>query len=386
MPWKDCCPMDEKLKFIVAWKAGASTMATLCRDFQISRKTGYKWVRRYQSDGVRGLEDRSHAPHHHPNAVDADTIRCLLRLKQRYPLWGPRKIRAWLDINEPELSWPSANSIGNIFQRHGWVRPRKRRQRVVRHGDPLRQAMSANELWCADFKGQFRVGGGPWCYPLTVSDQHSRYLLKCNGLTAPTEALSRPCFEAAFREYGLPAAIRTDNGAPFASTALGGLTRLVVWWLKLGIMPEQITPGHPEQNGRHERMHRTLKAATARPPKSTWTAQQRAFDGFRQEYNDDRPHESLGNVPPASHYHPSPRPYPKKLPEVEYGDEFTIRRVRSNGEIKWKGGKVYVSEALCGEPVGLTPIDPDRWLLCFSSLPIGILDERTKKVARYERP
>ena len=382
MPWKETCPVEEKLKFITAWKSNEFTMTALCHRFGVSRKTGYKWLERYLAGGVAGLEERSRAAHHHPNAVADDLVSELLRMKQRYPSWGPKKIRKWLLERRHEMDWPAASTIGELYQRHGMCRARGRRKRTVPQSQPLQHCHGPNEVWSADFKGQFRLGNGRWCYPLTVMDSDSRYLLACTGMYHPTEAGARQGFERVFKSYGLPAAIRTDNGSPFASVALGGLTRLTIWWIKLGIHLERIEPGHPEQNGRHERMHRTLKAATAKPSKGNLQAQQRAFNQFRKEYNEERPHEALADRPPARVYEAPRRSYPSVLPVVSYDEGYVVRRVRHNGVIKWRGRHVYVSEALRGEPVGLIPIDNERWQLYFAQMALGILDDRLNQIER----
>ncbi len=249
-----------------------------------------------------------------------------------------------------------------------------RRRRTAPWSEPFVQAEHPNDLWCIDLKGWFRMGNGVRVDPLTVEDASSRYLLACHGLRQPRGSQARPVLERAFREYGLPRAIRTDNGSPFASVGLGGLSSLAVWWVKLGILPERIEPGHPEQNGRLERLHRTLKAETANPPQSTWRRQQQAFQVFRSCYNEERPHEALGQQPPARQYQPSAHPYPKRVHSPEYESGMTVRRVWTNGEIKWQGQMVYLSEALCGEPVGLTPQDDRYWTIRFGPLQIGLLD------------
>lgn len=382
MPWNETCVMDERVRFVAAWKSGEWSHSALCRQFGISRKTGYKWMYRYREEGLEGLRDRSRARHHQPHALSNEVIRYLLSLKHRYPRWGPRKIRDWLLLNRTDQRWPAASTIGQLYARYGLVRPRQLRVRSVPQSQPLRPCEGPNDVWTTDFKGQFRLGSGQWCYPLTLEDNDSRYLLLCQGLSAPTEALVWPWFQRAFQRFGLPQAIRSDNGAPFASVALGGLTRLSVWWLKLGIRVERIAPGRPDQNGRHERMHRTLKDETACPPKGNRSAQQRAFNRFRAEYNRERPHQALGGIPPRTRYRRSPLPYPRRVPQVEYGEGFVVRRVRSNGEIKWRGGRVYVSEALRGEAVGLRPRDNDCWDLYFSHLLLGILDERAGRIIR----
>ena len=382
MPWKETCPGEEKLKFITAWKSNEFTMTALCDRFGVSRKTGYKWLERYHAGGLENLNERSRAPQHHPNAVASDIVSELLKMKQRYPSWGPKKLRKWLSERRHEVNWPAVSTIGELYQRQGLCRPRGGRRRKVTQSQPLSHCHGPNEVWSADFKGQFRLGDGRWCYPLTLMDSYSRYLLACRGMHHPTEAGTRQGFERVFRSYGLPAVIRTDNGSPFASVALGGLTRLTIWWLKLGIQLERIEPGHPEQNGRHERMHRTLKAATAKPPRGNLQAQQRAFNQFCKEYNEERPHEALAERPPARVYEAPTRSYPPVIPAIAYEESYVVRRVRHNGEIKWRGRYVYVSEALRGEPVGLLPVDNDRWQLYFAQLALGILDERLNQIER----
>ncbi len=298
------------------------------------------------------------------------------------PTWGPKKLVAWLKEREPLAPWPAPSTVGNILDRRQLTKPRRKVRRTPPWSQPFGEARHPNQVWCADFKGQFKTGDGVAVYPFTLADAHSRYLLACRGLKSTHGQGVQQTMEQVFREYGLPGAIRTDNGSPFASVGLGGLSTLTVWWIKLGIIPERIKPGHPEQNGRLERLHRTLKADTANPPRKNMSKQQRAFDKFRPKYNEERPHEALGMEPPARHYRTSHRPYPSKVKPPEYGDEAIVRRVRSNGEIKWQGSKVYLSEALIGEPVGLMPRD-DRYLtICFGPLLIGEPDTFTKSVLR----
>jgi putative transposase len=271
--------------------------------------------------------------------------------------------------------------VGELFKRYGLIQPRKRVAPRVTQGSALSNPSAPNALWSVDFKGQFRLGNDSWCYPLTLSDYATRYLLKCRGLRHPSEQAVWPYMERSFREYGLPEAIRSDNGAPFASVALGGLTRLAIWWLKLGIRLERICPGHPEQNPRHERMHRTLKADID-APRHSLRAQQRRFDWFEHYYNVQRPHDALGGVPPSYRYVPSVRAYPARIVQPEYGASFVVRRVRSNGQIKWQGHLIFISEALIGEPIGLLPLEDDRWQLWFCTMQLGVLDMRTKKIER----
>jgi transposase InsO family protein len=328
------------------------------------------------------LAARSRAPHRHPNAIDDALAGKLLQIKATHVHFGPRKVRDYLMLNGHRGVLPAASTIGELYKRHGLVRARgKPRARSVPMSEPLRHATAPNIVWSADFKGHFRMNNGRWCYPLTLSDNASRYLLVCQGLAHPSEAAVWPYFEQAFREYGLPRALRTDNGAPFASVALGGLTRLSVWLLKLGIALERIAPGRPDQNGRHERMHRTLKDHIE-PPQRSLVAQQRALERFQHHYNDERPHEALGGVTPAKKYRVSARSYPSRLKQPEYDCNIEVRRVRSNGYMKWRGKMVFVSEALIGEPVGLRQLDEARWQLLFCKMPLGVLNDRISTIER----
>jgi transposase InsO family protein len=306
----------------------------------------------------------------------------LIAAKRGHLRWGPKKLVAWLQAQDPQVHWPAPSTAGDILRRAGLVRRRLGRRRSAPWGHPFATAAAPNDVWAIDLKGWFRTGDGVRCDPLTVADAATRYLLVCQGLRQPRGPEVRRVLERAFREYGLPWAIRTDNGPPFASTGLGGLSRLSVWWVKLGILPERIAPGHPEQNGRLERLHRTLKAETASPPQATWQSQQRAFDAFRRLYNEERPHEALGQRPPATVYGPSSRPYPPRLREPEYGSTMVVRRVRSNGEIKWRGGLLYLSEALRGEPVGLHQHDERYWTVHYGPLQIALMDDHARKLYR----
>ena len=375
MPWARTDWMSERLKFVAAYLEYEASFSDLCRDFGVSRKTGYKWVRRYEADGAAALEERSRAPHAHPNAVPAAIVEAVLSIRRRHPRWGPRKLRVILSRQQPRLELPAASTIGDILKRHGLVRRRRRIRRSSPYGDRLRQYDAPNAVWCADFKGCFSVGGER-CHPLTISDGYSRFLLRCRALRRPLYAYSKRVFESAFCEYGLPRAIRTDNGPPFSTLAPGGLSRLAVWWIRLGIRPERILPGRPDQNGRHERMHSTLKAETAKPPRSSFPAQQRAFDRFQVEYNDERPHEALGQQVPSSLYRPSLRPYPRRLPEPDYPAHFETRLVYPNGVISFGTAQWYTSACLPGELVGLEPCEDGRWRVHFGWVPIGFLDLR----------
>lgn len=382
MPWKETCLMDEKIKFIAMAKSGLYSFASTCRRFGISRQTGYELMTRYEKEGERVLVPRSRAPHGHPNTISDVVAMTLLDAKATHVRFGPRKVRDFLVMNGYQVPLPAVSTIGELFKRHGLVHPRgKARGRSAPCTEPFRAATAPNIVWSIDFKGQFKMGDGHWCYPLTLSDNASRYLLACRGLGHPTQTLVWPHLRRAFQEYGLPCALRSDNGAPFASIALGGLSQLSVWVLKLGIALERITPGHPEQNGRHERMHRTLKAHIE-PACRTLAAQQRALERFRRHYNEERPHESLGGVSPARCHRRSERSYPSRLPVPEYAAGIDVRRVRSNGHIKWHGKDVFVSEALVGEPIGLKQLDEARWQLLFCNMRLGVLDDRLGKVER----
>ena len=380
LPWKDTSREQEQISFIRQWKKGEGTFTDLCRKFGISRKTGYKRVERYKLWSWEGLGDRSRAPHSHPNSTPQPVIERLIRAKGDHPTWGPKKLVAWLGRVEPRMKWPAASTAGEILDRAGLVRRRKRRRQTAPWSEPFATTERPNDVWSIDFKGWFRTEDGVRVDPLTMQDGFSRCLLVCQGLKRPRGSEVRAVCERAFREYGLPKVMRSDNGVPFASVGVGGLSSLSVWWIKLGIIPERIEPAHPEQNGRLERLHRTLKAETATPPRGSVRTQQRAFDEFRRIYNEHRPHEALGQRPPALLYARSLRTYPAEVRSPEYETDVTIRRVRSNGEIKWRGEKIYLSEALRGEPVGLKPRDDRHWNIQFGPVIIGLLDDHTRRV------
>jgi transposase InsO family protein len=334
-------PEDQRVQFVVEALYGPSSIAELCRSFGISRKTGFKWLARYEREGPPGLVDHSRAPHHHPNAMATVIAARLLGVRQAHPTWGARKLLAWLKAREPELVLPAVSTVSALLKRLNLVYPRRARHRVPPMTAPFGSCLAPNDTWCVDFKGWFRVGDGSRCDPLTISDAFSRFVLRCEVARRTGAAGVRPIFEAAFHEYGLPTAIRSDNGPPFASRGAGGLSALSAWWVRLGITPERIEPGKPEQNGRHERMHLTLKAETARPARHSLRAQQIAFDRFRQVFNHERPHEALGQQPPATVYVPSLRRLPTHLPEMSYPDHFEVRYVHTNGVIKWEGNTIY---------------------------------------------
>jgi putative transposase len=373
--------MEEKLRFVFEYDASERTMTELCQHYGISRETGYIWLRRYRATGVAGLIERHRAAQRHPNQTPEDIERMVLELRQAHMRWGPRKLKRVLQRDEPGRVWPATSTIGSLLQREGLVVARRKRTRTAPYSAPLAHADEANRVWCADFKGWFRTADGQRIDPLTISDAYSRYLLRCQAVEKTDTARVQAIFEAAFRQYGMPQAIRTDNGPPFASSAVAGLSRLAVWWIKLGIVPERIAAGHPEQNGRHERMHRTLKQETAQPPAANRRKQQRALDGFRQEYNEVRPHEALEMQTPAAVYQPSARAFPTRVPEPEYPQSMVVRSVRPHGHFRWKNKHdVHLSEVLWGERVGLLPED-DRWFtIYFAQVPIARFDSRMLRV------
>jgi transposase InsO family protein len=380
MPWKETRAMDQKVQLIGDWLNDEYTVRELREYYNVSCKTIYKWIKRYQTGGVEALTEMSRAPRYHPNATPPEIVNQIIEAKLKHQHWGPKKLVVWLKRHNPDTTWPVASTAENILRKEGLVSKRRLKRRVPPFSEPFEECKTPNDSWSMDYKGQFKTMDGRFCYPLTISDNFSRYLLSCQGLLHPAYEATRSCLEQAFREYGLPLAIKSDNGTPFASKGPGGLSRLSAWLVRLWIKPERIQPGHPEQNGRHERMHRTLKDAVCKAPKSCLAAQQAAFDHFRPDYNSERPNEGIGMETPASLYKPSRRIFPEKLPPVEYESWFTVRQVRSNGCIKWKGGFIYISQALAGEPIGLRQIDEHLWILRFSFYPLGILDDRVGKV------
>jgi len=382
MSWKARCVMDERRGFIEDWLKGEWTVVSLCRAYGVSRKTGYKWIARFKESGFVGLEDRSRAPMRRPNAVPPGMVERIVATKRAHVRFGPLKILHVLKRQEPDLDWPAASTIGDILDRHGLVSRAKRRRKSTPGALPLQTGGAPNEVWCADFKGWFKTGDGSRCMPLTISDHYSRYLIGCHGLGGRTGFEEvQPLFELAFRECGLPLILHTDNGAPFASTGLAGLSRLSVWWLKLGIWPQRSRAGHPQDNGRHERMHKTLKQYTADPPEASLPRQQAAFAAFLDEFNQQRPHEALGQTPPAEHYHRSRREFPQRLlSRPDYPDEWEVRKVKNSGRIKWKGKALGVNTALTGEYLGLKPLDDGLWELYFLHYPLGVFDETRYRI------
>jgi putative transposase len=381
MPWKDVRPMDQRVLFVADYLRELYSFTELCARYGVSRKTGYKLVERFQRDGAEGLEERSRRPLSQPAQLPYALRQAIVELRgSRRMQLGPKKIQARLRERYPDQPPPSRTTIYNVLKRAGLIVPRRDRPRVARAGTGLMEDIKIpNALWSADYKGQFLTGDGRWCYPLTVMDHSTRYLLSCQALPGTHGVPTRQVFERLFRRYGLPERLRTDNGVPFASLGTAGLSRLSIWWIRLGIVPERITPGRPQQNGRHERMHRTLKRAATQPPGANLRAQQRRLDVFRRAYNTERPHESLEQRTPASLYSASPRPYPKRLPELVYPSYMHAHRVCHSGMLYWNAWCIYVGYLLAGETVGIEPIGDGVWDIHFGPIRLGGFDERNLK-------
>lgn len=385
MPWKETGPVEERKAFVEARMSGQWTMTDLCRKYGISRKNGYKWWNRFEVEGQAGLIDRSRAPKVQASETADVIVSAIVAARKAHPCWGAKKLVVWLAAQAPQIAWPVPSTVDAILKREGLVLPRKLRRRVAPSTQPFGACDSANALWGADFKGKFWTGDGKVCNPLTVSDGYSRLCLRCEALGAQTGfAVVWPIFDIVFCEFGLPDAIRTDNGPPFATLAPGGLSQLSIRLIKLGIRVERIEPGRPEQNGRHERLHLTLDEETLRPPCPNRETQQRRFDRWRREYNEERPHEALGQKPPLSVYQPSARRYPVKLAEPDYDDTYHVRRVKQRGSIKWNGNEIFVSEALRGEAVGLEPTADGKHRVWYGPVELGTIDQRGIKFERRQ--
>jgi putative transposase len=358
-----------------------------CERFGVGRASGYEWLARHEADRVKGLEDRSTAPHSSPHATSADTVELILDARRAHPTWGARKLREWLIQSVPwDLDLPAPSTIGDILKREGLVSTRKRRPTGFRYATPYTEAEAPNDVWTTDFKGHFRMLDGRYCYPLTLVDNFSRFILRCDAYHS-TNRDCRRSFESAFIEYGLPDVIRSDNGSPFASAqALAGLSTLSVWWIRLGILPERIRPASPWENGSHERMHRTMKHEATDPPQRNKRRQQTSFDTFKREFNHERPHEALGMKPPARFYAPSRRSYPTKLVELEYPTGHLLRRVSDIGVVSWEGHRLFVSSVLAGEIVGLEKTGDTTSRLYFGPILLGVVDALKPKLGVQRVP
>lgn len=382
MPWLETDPMHQRQQFIADHRRALYSMSALCERYGISRKTGYKWLGRFEAEGRAGLSDRSHAPRHCPHRIEPAMASLLSDTRRAHPSWGPAKILDYLRPRHRGIQrWPAISTVGDLLTREGLVQKRRRRRPPVHHPGAVPIHTSApNDLWTADFKGHFRTSDGLYCYPLTIADQHTRFLIACRGLLTTVGTDVRPIFERAFRELGLPAAIRTDNGVPFATTAIHGLSQLNVWWLRLGIQHQRIRPASPQENGAHERMHKTLKAEAIRPPKRDLRVQQQAFDTFCDEYNYERPHSSLGGDPPADHYTSSPRPFPERLPQLEYPGHYIVKRITNAGTFRLKNKLLFLATPLKGLPIGLDETDDGIWSIYFGTVLLGRVDEREMRI------
>ena len=375
MPFSETCRMEERVRMLSDYDTGNWSVSELCRRYGVCRDTFYEWRRRREDGAKDWFNDRSHAPLHSPHATPAELKDAIVSMRRRFPHLGPRKLLTKLERAIPGAGWPAASTIGEVLRRAGLVAPVKRRRRPIDQQRPFAAITAANDEWCTDFKGWFRTADQRRIDPLTITDSHSRFLIDVR-IVSPTIEGVMPAFTEAFRSSGLPLAIRCDNGSPFGSRGAGGLTRLSAWWLKLGIEPHFIRPASPQENGRHERMHRTLKAQTSRPPAADAAEQQARFDMFRQHFNEERPHEALRQRMPAECYQPSPRAMPDRVEDPWYDAEHQVRRVRSSGEIMWKGELVFVSEALIGELVGIAQLETGDHVVRFCDLDIGLIDRR----------
>lgn len=386
MVWKETCAVEERMRLVMAIVENQESMAAACRRFGVSRKTGYKWLERYEQEGAAALADRSRAPRAHPQALTDRVVSRLIEMRRAHPTWGPVKVRAYLERQAPRTRWPAASTIGDLFDREGLTVKRRLRRRSPPSSAPFGHCGAANDVWCIDFKGWFVTGDGAVCEPLTLSDAYSRYLLRCQAV--PTTDTDRvwPILDAAFREFGLPRRLRSDNGPPFASIGAGGLSRLAVKVIKAGVVPERIAPGKPQQNGRLERLHLTLLHDTAKPPAQTLRAQIERLRRFQKIYNEERPHAALGNDTPATHYSLSPRRFDGVLREPGYDADHAVRRVRHNGEIRWQGRTVYVSAALTGEPIGLLEVEGGSFTASYGPIILGVIAHGEDRLRKPKPP
>ena len=384
MPFKETCPVEERIAMFRDFDTGVFSVSELVARHGVSRETFYVWQRRRQSGDRRWFEERSLAPSSRPHTTCVENADAIIEVRRRFAHFGPKKIKAWLTDRQPKIDWPAASTIGGILKQAGLVEARRRRRPAVAQGEIVHPALAPNAEWAIDFKGWFRTRDGTRCDPLAVTDAASRYLLQVR-VVDQTHADVRCALERLFDEAGLPDAMRSDNGTPFESTGAGGLSALSVWLLKLGIEPRYIPPSSPQHNGRHERMHRTLKAETTRPAAATAAEQQARFDDFRQHYNEDRPHEALEQTPPARHWRPSARRYPATVADPWYDADHEVRRVRHQGDIKWRGEHVFIGEAFAGELVGLADQGDGRALVRFCSRDLGVIDA-TFRLLRFAPP
>lgn len=384
MPFRESSPMEERIALFREYETGAFSVIELCARYGISRETFYVWKRRRASGEPHWFEERSHAVESCPHATEERLATSVIATRRRFPHFGPKKVKAWLEQKRPEVDWPAASTIGDILKREGLVEPRRRRRRAIAQGEVVAPANAPNEEWAIDFKGWFRTCDGTRCDPLTITDAASRYLIEVR-IVDPTWAGVKGAMERVFKDIGLPDAIRSDNGSPFGSTGAGGLSALSVWWLKLGIEPRYIPPASPQDNGRHERMHRTLKDETSKPSAQTAAEQQRRFDTFRRHFNQERPHEALDQLPPIKLWKPPSRAMPTRFNDPWYDADHEVRRVRPPGDIKWRGEHVFVGEALAGELVGLAEHENGGHIVRFCDRDLGLIN-RDRRFQRFAPP
>lgn len=380
MPWRDIRPMDSKIHFVSLASENLMTMSEVCNLFNISRKTGYKWLSRYLEEGPEGLQNRSKAPKSIPHKTSKEIEEFIISWRKKHPSWGARKITQQAGQIAPHLELPSETTVNNIIKKEGLTRKKRKRRKPSHPGRPSATAQSPNEIWTTDFKGEFKTKDGFYCYPLTLLDEYSRFLLDCQGLYSTSYSGAFKVFKRAFKEYGLPNAIKSDNGSPFATIGIARLSKLSVWWIRLGIDPILIQPSSPYQNGVHERMHKTLKAESTIPPAGNLKAQQQKFNSWRQEYNSCRPHESLQGKYPSQVYRPSLKKFPSRIPSVDYPNHFEVRLVGQNRCFKWKQEHVFVSASLAKQYIGLEQVMDGLWAIYFSWKRLGFLDERKMQI------
>jgi putative transposase len=374
MAWGEVKVVEQRKLFVKAYLEDSNKMAELCRQFGISRKIGYKWVKRYEEEGSDGLQDRSRAPLQQAGATNPKLTKEILKVRHKYPRWGPKKVRAWLQTEYPLQKWPSTTTIGNLFDKNGLTVPRKLRRRVPVRTEPLVHCQELNDVWCIDFKGWFLTKDGHKCEPFTLTDAYSRYLLRCLKLNINDTNHVWAVLDTVFREYGLPLYIRSDNGPPFATSGAGRLSPLAVRLIKAGVIPEWIEPGEPQQNGRHERMHLTLKQEGIFPSTLTLEEQQMKFKEFQHYYNFIRPHEALEQKPPGSLYQSSSRTWSGRLRSPEYPDDYKVGRVKSCGKMSWRGGEIYISRSLACEPIGLKESEEGLLKAYFGPIFLGVIN------------
>ena len=375
MPWREINPMDSKLKFVSLAMENIFNMNELCSFFNISRKTGYKWLNRYMEEGPEGLRDKPRTPNHIPHRTSKEMKSFIVTCRKKHPTWGARKISQKAQQIAPELSLPSETTINNILNQAGLIFKKRRRRKVAHPGRPALTAKNPNDVWTTDYKGEFKTRDGLYCYPLTILDEYSRFLFGCQGLYSNNYEGAFKVFKKAFKEYGLPKNIKSDNGVPFASNGLARLSKLSAWWIKLGINPVFIQPSSPYQNGVHERMHKTLKNESTIPPSGNMKTQQRRFNRWKDEYNFHRPHEALEGKYPSQIYRPSLKEYPSKLQNIDYPNHFEVRFVGSNRCFSWHQNIIFTSAAVENEYIGLEEVTDGVWAIYFSWKRLGFLDE-----------